>query len=126
VDNLKSSIRAAALTAVEQTGEGAYTAFYRFSEDFIGFSGHFPGHPVLPAVVQIMIVLTMVEGVSGEPPRVLRLEKAKFQKEIFPDQRVEVRFRNRESKGKRVVEATLKVEEKQAATFLMSFDEKGC
>ncbi|MEW6187796.1 MAG: hypothetical protein AB1585_18860 [Thermodesulfobacteriota bacterium] len=124
--DLKSSIRAAALTAIEQTGEGACRAFYRFSPDFIGFSGHFPGHPVLPAVVQIIIVLTMVEEVSGEPLRIQRLEKAKFQKEIFPDQRIEVRFRNKESKGKKLVEATLKVEEQQAATFLMSFDEKGC
>jgi 3-hydroxyacyl-[acyl-carrier-protein] dehydratase len=126
MNELKAAIRAAALTGVEQTEEGAFRALFCFPADFIGFSGHFPGHPVLPAVVQIMTVLTLVEDVSGEPPRLLRLEKAKFQKEIFPDQKVEVCFRTKESKGKGVVEATLSVEKKQAATFLMSFAEKGC
>ena len=86
MDNLRSAIRESALGPVKETEKGTWVRSYCFAPDFIGFSGHFPGYPILPAFVQVLMVLTMAEEVKGRRLQVLTLERAKFQKEVFPGQ----------------------------------------
>ena len=57
--------------------------FY-FDATFPVFPGHFPGHPVLPAVVQILLAeLTLEEGRGVSSP-IEELLQAKFTTPIIP------------------------------------------
>ncbi len=119
MNNLRSAIKESALGPARETETGSFVRSYCFAPDFIGFSGHFPGYPILPAFVQVLSVLVLAEEVKGRPLKVLTLEKAKFQKEIFPGQEVMVQFREGISKGKARLEASLTVAENQASSFLL-------
>ena len=119
MDNLRSAIRESALGPVEEREKGTWVRSYCFDPDFIGFSGHFPGYPILPAFVQVLMVVTMAEEVKGRPLKVSTLERAKFQKEVFPGQEIMVQYREIITKGKTKLEATLMVAGNQAASFLL-------
>jgi 3-hydroxyacyl-[acyl-carrier-protein] dehydratase len=120
MDNLRSAIRSSALGPVRETEPGLFVRTYCFAPDFIGFSGHFPGYPILPAFVEVLTVMTMAEEVRDRPLQVLTLEKAKFQAEVFPGKEIIVQFRERIIKGKTKLEATLTVAGKLAASFLLA------
>jgi 3-hydroxyacyl-[acyl-carrier-protein] dehydratase len=120
MDNLRSAIRSSALGPVRETEAGTFVGSYCFAADFIGFSGHFPGYPILPAFVQVLMVLTMAEEVKGRHLKVLTMERAKFQREVFPGNEIKVQYREGiTKKGKTKLEATLTVAENQAASFLL-------
>ena len=55
-----------------------------FNPDFVGFQGHFPDYPLLPAFVQVLAAIVVAEESTGGPLRLVSLDKAKFQKEIKP------------------------------------------
>lgn len=59
-----------------------------FAEDFVGFSGHFPDYPVLPAILQVLTAQLVAEGVIGSPVRLVALERAKFLRRIRPGEPV--------------------------------------
>ena len=124
MDNLRSAIRSSALGPVKETAPGHFIRTYCFAPDFIGFSGHFPGYPILPAFIQVLMVVSMAEDVKGHNLRFSSLEKAKFQNKIFPGQEIEARFRERLIKGKPALEATLTVVDGQAASFQLIFDDR--
>ena len=58
--DLTAAIRAAAVGDIERRADGSIRQRYVFNADFPGFSGHFPGRPILPAVVQIMATTLLV------------------------------------------------------------------
>ena len=124
MDNLRSAIRSSASGPVRETEPGTFIRSYCFAPDFIGFSGHFPGYPILPAFIQVLAVLTMAEETKGRGLQVLTLEKAKFQKEIFPGQEIEIKYREMIARGKKKIEATLTVGENRAASFLLTITEE--
>jgi 3-hydroxyacyl-[acyl-carrier-protein] dehydratase len=123
MNNLRTSIKSSALEPVQEAAPGTFLQSYRFNSEFIGFSGHFPGHPILPAFVQVFMVMIMAEAVEGRPLKFLTLEKAKFQKEVFPGQEIKIEYREKITGGKKKVEAALKVAENQAASFQLTFEE---
>ena len=49
------------------------------------FKGHFPGHPIFPAVAQIDLVLDQLQRFWNHPLTVLDVRKAKFPAPILPD-----------------------------------------
>ena len=60
------------------------------SADLCWFSGHFPGHPVLPGIVQLhwaTLVCRALYGFSNVPHEVKRL---KFKKVVIPPREVEL------------------------------------
>jgi 3-hydroxyacyl-[acyl-carrier-protein] dehydratase len=121
MNNLMTSIRLSALGPVQETEPGTFLQSYRFNPEFIGFSGHFPGYSILPAFIQVLMVQVMAEEVKGRPLKVLTLERAKFQKEVLPEQEIKTKYRERITQGKNKIEATLTVGENQAAFFLLTF-----
>ncbi|MGA3085543.1 MAG: 3-hydroxyacyl-ACP dehydratase [Thermodesulfobacteriota bacterium] len=121
MDNLRFAIQSSASGPVKETEPGTFIRSYCFAPEFIGFSGHFPGYPILPAFVQVLIVLDMAEEVKGRRLKILTLEKAKFQMEVLPGKEIEVRFREGIIKGKTGLEATLMIGESPAASFLLTF-----
>jgi 3-hydroxyacyl-[acyl-carrier-protein] dehydratase len=72
-------------------GEGR--AVYEFGSDFPAFRGHFPGYPILPAVVSVMCAEQTVIDL-GEGEFVLRrVVNAKFPQPVLPSATVDVAAR---------------------------------
>jgi 3-hydroxyacyl-[acyl-carrier-protein] dehydratase len=123
MDKLKTAISLSATGPARETEAGAFVKSYSFKPDFIGFSGHFPGYPVLPAFLEVLTTLSMAEEVRGHALKLTSIVKAKFRIEIHPGQEVEVRYRERVIKGATGLEATLTVAEGLAASLLITFSD---
>ncbi|MDQ3233755.1 MAG: hypothetical protein M3Q07_18210 [Pseudobdellovibrionaceae bacterium] len=54
------------------------------------FEGHFPGHPVFPAVAQIDLVLDILQQRMNQSVTLVAIRKAKFPAPIGPDCIVQV------------------------------------
>jgi 3-hydroxyacyl-[acyl-carrier-protein] dehydratase len=121
MNKLKKEIIEAALRRVEAIAPDKAVGRYLFPQSFIGFAGHFPGYPVLPAYVQVLTALTVIEEWKGRPFQLASVERAKFHIELRPDQEITVQCREFEAKGKTVIEANLTVAEGLAAVFIMHF-----
>lgn len=84
-------------------------AHYETKEDHAIFRGHFPGHPILPGVVQVeMMAQTMAfilhyvcQDISKLKIDValLSVSQAKFRKPIFPNMKLEVFSECKKSRG---------------------------
>jgi 3-hydroxyacyl-[acyl-carrier-protein] dehydratase len=123
MDKLKTAILLSATGPAKETEPGIFVKSYAFSPDFIGFSGHFPGYPVLPAFMQVLTALTMAEEVRGHAIKLISVIKAKFRSEIHPGREVVVRYRERIIKGETGIEATLTVADGPAASLLLKFSD---
>ncbi len=116
---LALGILAAAGDSVSVDDGGFVSRPYCFAPGFAGFDGHFPGAPILPAVVQIQTVVAMAGGHAGVPLRLSSVESAKFLSPIRPDEAILVRFRICEVGGKPMHDAILTVAGKTASSFLL-------
>ena len=92
---------------------------YLFATDFPGFSGHFPGYPILPAIVQLLTVVSLAKEHTGQPLRLASVEEAKFLTPVRPNEELLVQYRIRTIGEKSLYAATLTVADKPAATFLL-------
>lgn len=52
--------------------------------DHPALAGHFPGRPVVPAVVLLTEILARVEALTGEPPQRWTITTAKFFAPVMP------------------------------------------
>ncbi len=119
MNELKKGIAASAITDMASDGPDTAARDYRFEADFVGFSGHFPGNPILPAIVQIRTVVSLAEEHAGTPLRLVEVRSAKFLSPIPPGKDVTFRFRRTAGAVERLYDATVSVEGKTAATFLL-------
>ena len=120
---LRNGIDASKLDAFAATGTETGARRYRFGPGFIGFSGHFPGNPILPAIVQIRAVVSLAEAESGKTLRLAAVRSAKFLSPIRPDEDVWIRYRRRVDSGMDICDATLSVAEKTVAAFQLELAE---
>ncbi|WP_298037302.1 hypothetical protein [uncultured Desulfuromonas sp.] len=116
---IRQAIREAALGPAH-SGEDETTGRYRFEADFPGFDGHFPGYPVLPAVVQMLTAALLAEEFAGVPLRLARVERARFLVQLRPGQEITVSCRRRGSDAP-VFDAALEADGEEAASFRMVF-----
>jgi 3-hydroxyacyl-[acyl-carrier-protein] dehydratase len=94
-----------------------YELKYHFGADFPAFSGHFPGHPILPAFVQLLAGECALQ-IRMQRDMVLRhVKRAKFLKPIQPDQEITVRWHERSLDDGLQGIFTLLVDDEKAATF---------
>ena len=124
MNDMERAIRSAAVDAIEITPEGAARRHFRFPLEFKGFSGHFPGDPVLPALIQIMAAKTVAEDWKGRPLSVVSVERAKFHMRLRPNQEILIQCRDRTADGNPACEIRLEVAEGLAAAFVMTFSRK--
>jgi 3-hydroxymyristoyl/3-hydroxydecanoyl-(acyl carrier protein) dehydratase len=61
------------------------------------FEGHFPQHPVFPAVAQIDLVLDHLQKIREQPPIVIAITKAKFPAPILPETSVHLHLKIEDS-----------------------------
>lgn len=66
-------------------------ATYNLPPSFKGFDGHFPNHPILPAVLQIMLGKIVCNALTSKPLTIKSIERAKFMQEISPNMNIQVK-----------------------------------
>lgn len=119
MSSLRRAIAAAAQGPVE-AGPAAdqWRQEFAFAGDFLGFAGHFPGYPVLPAMVQVLVAQMVVEESAGRPLRLTALANAKFLIQLRPQEVITVCCRQKKvTVAATLYEGTLHVAAGLAASF---------
>ena len=92
-----------------------------FPRDFVGFSGHFPDHPVLPAFVQILTAQCALHQRSGQSWTLQQVKRAKFMKIIEPDQTLIVTWQEKDLAEGLQCHFTLTVDDQKVASLIAVF-----
>jgi 3-hydroxyacyl-[acyl-carrier-protein] dehydratase len=121
MNKLKQEIVDSAVSEIEESQMDTIKQRFRFSHDFIGFAGHFPGNPILPALVQILIGMTLTENHKGCRLEVASVEKAKFHIPLIPEKEIEVECCQRTIGELLSYDVRLLVSEGLAAAYRISF-----
>lgn len=124
MNKLKRAINDSAVEPMQVTARDTVMQKYCFPPDFIGFSGHFPGYPILPALVQLMIGVSLLEERKGRTLKIETLVNAKFLMELRPNQEILVQCQDSAVQGKPGSKITLYVDDRTAASFSMTFKER--
>lgn len=94
------------------------TARFRFREEFIGFQGHFPDRPVLPAVCKIQAAIAVLEAWSKREVRLGEIVSAKFLSPVTCGEEIVVRCSlTMEDDGCGVVRAAVARDAESVAKF---------
>lgn len=70
--------------------DGSWQGEYLLEDDFVGFSGHFPDYPLMPAMMQVLMAAHFISLVDGAWPDVSSLPVAKFTEQARPGERLRV------------------------------------
>jgi 3-hydroxyacyl-[acyl-carrier-protein] dehydratase len=98
-------------------GEEEYAAVAVPAPTFAGFSGHFPGNPILPAVFQIALVARVLSLALGQDLAVRQVSSAKFTGMIRPGDRIAISGRYARRGDEVEAGATLEVSGRSCATL---------
>lgn len=124
---MTDGIRAAAIEAIRALNSDTVQRRYIFPAEFPGFAGHFPGFPILPAIVQVQTALCLAEDWLGAPLRLLGVENAKFLQQLRPGEEILVECRDRRRDGQLVYDGRLWRTGELAASFqLILATESSC
>ncbi|MBW1776649.1 MAG: hypothetical protein JRI76_04975 [Deltaproteobacteria bacterium] len=97
------------------------SARFFFDSRFIGFSGHFPGYPLLPAFVQIAGAARLIRDTMGLKGLDGILEKAKFLMEIHPGKTIRMDCTRLPETGEERWKVEIRAQEALAAAFQLIF-----
>ncbi len=120
MNSMRQAIIRSAL-APANLAKGSAEQSFRFAEDFPGFAGHFPGYPILPAILQTLMAQLVAEQLYGQRLEFQSLERAKFRRELRPGDRIRVKVALREVSELLRYKAELYCDTEAAATFNLSF-----
>lgn len=123
MNRLRQEISQSALGGIERIAPDRFARRYRFSSRFVGFDGHFPAYPVLPAFVQVLTAWIVAEEWKNNNLSIHSVEKAKFHIEIKPDQEIQVNCRELTIGDKSCFDVNLTVAEGLASNFLIRFEQ---
>jgi len=118
--DLSGRIRASAAGDLERRADGSVRQRYVFDADFPGFSGHFPGRPILPAVLQIMAATLLVEAAAGRRLLAAAIERAKFVLPIVPGALVEIACRRLPGEVADLWEISIEADRQAAASYYLT------
>ncbi len=116
MNSMRQAIAAAAVAPARQETMSGQQSFC-FKSDFLGFSGHFPDYPILPAVLQVLIAHMLAETIMGVPLSVMALNRAKFVQQVRPNDQVDVQVTCREKEGELHCASELMVAAQRVASF---------
>ncbi len=122
---MKQAILDAAVGELETPEPGAVMQHFRFTHDFMGFSGHFPGSPILPAFVQIMTAQALCEKAEQSVLELTAVENAKFLLPLRPRQIMELLCKSDRDADRLVRHARITIALGVAAKFKLVFKEIG-
>lgn len=109
----------ARLGEIVTNADGSFQGRYLFPESFAGFGGHFPGFPILPAIVEVGAVVALVGEERGARQRLLSVQDAKFLNTVRPGEEVTVSCRTRTVQGRELYDARLTVGALTVSTMLL-------
>ena len=66
--------------------EESFVTTIKLNPDHVVYSGHFPGHPVTPGVVQLQIVHELLEKFFFKNLKLITLHQCKFLKILNPNE----------------------------------------
>jgi 3-hydroxymyristoyl/3-hydroxydecanoyl-(acyl carrier protein) dehydratase len=115
--SLRSDLEASCLRAGPGHEPGLLWAEFVLDRDLPLFAGHFPGHPLVPGVMQIEMIPVALEKISGHRYRVTGIKKAKFTSPVLPGERVLLHLHTENRGDDLRVRAQLRVGEKTAGSF---------
>ncbi|MBE0500487.1 MAG: hypothetical protein IBX47_03515 [Desulfuromonadales bacterium] len=115
---MRAAIRQSALAPAVITAESGEQS-YCFAPSFLGFSGHFPDYPILPAILQVVMAQLLAEETIGEPLQFLQVERAKFTRQLRPDEQIDVTLSCKEQAGELHCPTKISVGSAAAASFTL-------
>jgi 3-hydroxyacyl-[acyl-carrier-protein] dehydratase len=119
---MRDGIARAALGTAQPAVDGELGQRFRFPDDFVGFAGHFPGFPILPGVVQLLLAQWMIETGTGQG-RVLReVANAKFLEQLPPGAEIAVHCRPRGDADAGWWAVRIEIDGSPAATFQLRLE----
>ncbi len=119
---LQAAVQDAALGPAEQTADGFWRQTFRFAPEFCGFAGHFPGAPVLPAIVQVLLVEELARAMASGPVRLSRVVAAKFLIKLGPGREITVTARQHPNDRGSGLDAQVLCNEGVAAKLRLEFE----
>jgi 3-hydroxyacyl-[acyl-carrier-protein] dehydratase len=122
--NIRQALKATALEKMVPSEPGCGSQRFHPTANFIGFSGHFPDFPILPAMLQVLLGIIVCEELYGSRLILQKLEKAKFMAQIKPEQILTVSCRlshDPDKKSQPVAKAriTITVADQKAASMTL-------
>lgn len=117
--NMNDEIRACGIKPAQKTERG-WEKTYNFPSDFLGFQGHFPENPILPAVIQIMMTREAVAEQIEQEFVVTKLSRAKYMKVITPGIPVAVIWNIKEQPDSITCKCTLETEGSPASKLILT------
>jgi 3-hydroxyacyl-[acyl-carrier-protein] dehydratase len=116
MNNIKDNIKACSVMPVHKTEQG-WEKTYMFPASFPGFEGHFPGNPILPAIIQLMIARESIIEQTGRNMSISGVTGAKFHKIVTPGVAVTVKWTYREQEDSCIYKCILMAEGIQVSSF---------
>ncbi|WP_051822807.1 hotdog family protein [Desulfonatronum thiodismutans] len=123
MNTIRDGILAARLGAATWETDQAIRQNFSFPPDFVGFDGHFPGEPILPAVVQIGIGVVLAQSFPARetgPCRLKTVTRAKFLRKLKPGETITAQCSRRGPDGG-AFDVALTVDQQQAAAYTLTF-----
>ncbi len=101
-----------------QQADNQYSCRIVFNADHDIFSGHFPGHPVVPGVCMMEMVKELTQGVLNQSLVLSVAGNVKFLQLITPDIQPQITIGWKEHEGGYKINASFKLD----AAFLFKMD----
>ncbi|HBA60704.1 MAG TPA: hypothetical protein DCZ92_07770 [Elusimicrobia bacterium] len=114
MNDLKSDA-AEGLKELRNPREGELEAVFIFPAELAVFSGHFPGRPLVPGVLELEMARAVMERFTGAPLRIVSVDRAKFLREVKPGERIDALLAFSCSGGRFTVKARSAVGPEKAA-----------
>ncbi len=124
---IRSEIEKTALADIFLSSPDTGSQKFRPTVDFVGFNGHFPDYPILPAMLQVLFGVLVSEKILGKKLVLKKLDKAKFMTQIKPNETIVVNSKITQitpDKPETGIKAkvTITVAEKKAASMTLLLD----
>ncbi len=118
---VREEILAAAISDTRPCEGGGFERTFQLPPSFSGFDGHFPTDPIVPGVVQLLMVHASVADHMQQPLTLVRAKSVKFLDMIRPDDSIRVAWTLQPKDGQLRCKATLTVRQTVAASLTLLF-----
>lgn len=107
--------------SVEEDVAPILEGVFVFPPDFPGFTGHFPNEPVLPAVLQLMVVRLLAEKALKMELIAGEVQRVKFSGVIRPEEKVVFSIKMTEKTKQWVADFSIRRHDQSAAAGTVIF-----